>query len=381
MDLIFNLYNILDLSILTVYLLFILISSSSYNSDDYYFKFLAIGIGILHLLMSLLFTSYSISNPADSMVYYRKSQLPEIWNSFGIGDGTEFISQLNFPFRYYLDGSYFGSNLLFSLISLVGIYKLFSIAVHTVRSWSPWLLLFLLPSMHFWTGFIGKDALIFFGITAILYNIYFNKNPIHYLLPIIIIVLTRFYIAVFLSIGLILAMVFLSKNVKFFSKVIIGSVSAVGMTALSPYFFSVVGVGSTSNIENRREVILKANLEGGSGIDLSDSNLVVRFFSYLFRPFIFEAHSFTSLMAAFENILWIIMFYFIVKKFRYISSNQNVMFWFCVSSFFVILLPAAYILSNLGIASRQKIMILPLLLYVFYCGVQKGFRGDKTNTL
>ena len=379
MDLSFNLFNFLDLSIIILYLLILFVMSSKYNGGDYYFKYLAVSIGILHLLMSLLFTSYSVNNPSDSIVYFRKSQAINIWDTFGIGDGTDFISQVIFPFTYFVKGSYTGSNLVFSMISLVGVYRLFSVITVLLKSWSWWLLLFLLPSMHFWTGFLGKDALIFFGITTIVYNIFFRKDISHYILPIIMIVLSRFYIAVFLSIGLVLAIVFLSKNVKFFTKISIGIISSVIMTLLSPYFFSVVGVGSASNIENRREAILKANLEGGSGIDLSNSNLLVRLFSYLFRPFVFEAHSFTSLMASFENILWMIMFYLIIRNFKTIAKNQNVLFWFCITSFITILLPASYILSNLGIASRQKIMIFPFLIYIFFCVVQRVFLKAKNK--
>lgn len=375
MDYTFNLFNILDVSIILLYMLVIFILSARYGAEDYIFKNLAVSLGIVHLLMSLLFTFYSVNNPADSVVYFRKSQSPEVWESFGIGDGTDFISQLIYPFTYFLKVSYIGSNLIFSLISLVGLYRLYHVVTVMVSSWSWWLLLFLLPSMHFWTGFLGKDALIFFGITSIIYNIFFKKNALHYLLPIIIIVLTRFYIAVFLSVGIVLAVVFLSRSVKFSSKIIVGIISSIAMTYLAPFFFTVVGVGSASNIESRRDVILKANLEGGSGIDLSNSNLLVRFLSYLFRPFVFEARSFTSLMAAFENILWVIMFYFIIKHFKVAAKNQTILFWFCITSFITILLPAAYILSNLGIASRQKIMILPLLLYVFFCGVYSVNKG------
>lgn len=375
MDYTFNLFNILDVSIILLYMLVIFILSARYDAEDYIFKNLAVSLGIVHLLMSLLFTFYSVNNPADSVVYFRKSQSPEVWESFGIGDGTDFISQLIYPFTYFLKVSYIGSNLIFSLISLVGLYRLYHVVTVMVSSWSWWLLLFLLPSMHFWTGFLGKDALIFFGITSIIYNIFFKKNALHYLLPIIIIVLTRFYIAVFLSVGIVLAVVFLSRSVKFSSKIIVGIISSIAMTYLAPFFFTVVGVGSASNIESRRDVILKANLEGGSGIDLSNSNLLVRFLSYLFRPFVFEARSFTSLMAAFENILWVIMFYFIIKHFKVAAKNQTILFWFCITSFITILLPAAYILSNLGIASRQKIMILPLLLYVFFCGVYSVNKG------
>lgn len=375
MDFTFNLFNILDVSIILLYMLVIFILSARYGAEDYIFKNLAVSLGIVHLLMSLLFTFYSVNNPADSVVYFRKSQSPEVWESFGIGDGTDFISQLIYPFTYFLKVSYIGSNLIFSLISLVGLYRLYHVVTVMVSSWSWWLLLFLLPSMHFWTGFLGKDALIFFGITSIIYNIFFKKNALHYLLPIIIIVLTRFYIAVFLSVGIVLAVVFLSRSVKFSSKIIVGIISSIAMTYLAPFFFTVVGVGSASNIESRRDVILKANLEGGSGIDLSNSNLLVRFLSYLFRPFVFEARSFTSLMAAFENILWVIMFYFIIKHFKVAAKNQTILFWFCITSFITILLPAAYILSNLGIASRQKIMILPLLLYVFFCGVYSVNKG------
>lgn len=358
--------NILDASIILIYLFLVFFSSRKYGVMSWKIQYLAVGIGLLHLIMSVVFTYYSLGTPSDSKGYFRNSVQHNVWESFGFGDGTVFISQLIYPFTKGLGVSYLGSNLLFSMLSLWGVYRLYDVSLGILKKWTPWFMIFLIPSMHFWTGFLGKDALVFFGIASLVYNAFFRKKLIHYILPVFFIMFARFYILVFLAAGFLFALVILSNKIKIYQKVIIAIGGLVAMVYLSPFFFSVVGIKETDKLSERREVILQANMEGGSGIDLSNSNLAVRFFSYLFRPFVFEAHSFTSLMAAIENILWLILFFIVIRNFRKIMKNQDTLFWFCISAFFTVLLPAAYLLSNLGIAARQKIMVVPFLFYIFF---------------
>lgn len=361
----YNDKNILDIVVVLIYVIIIVFLSNKFKVNNKIQR-LAYLIGILHFVMAFVFYWYSLNHDADARGYYLSSLSPNSWVNFA-STGTALIGQLIHPFTYYFGLSYLSSNLMISIISLLGVYKLYHISLSVSNyKWTNWFYIFLLPSVHFWTGFLGKDAIVFFAITYLLHNYYFKKDKIYYILPVLILGLVRFYILAFIGIGVIISGVLLTKQLKLVYKILIGIVGVISIIYISPYFFDTVGVDGVEGIEKQREIILNANLIGAGGVDLSDSNMAIRIISYLFRPFLFEANSFTKLMASVENILWLVIFYKIFKNVRFKQGNLSFIFWGSLACIFTIMLPAAFILSNLGIAARQKIMLIPFLYFVFF---------------
>ena len=363
--------NFLDFGLVLLYILFILMYTRKYNGLQWQIKILASVIGAVHILMSVVNYTISLGGQSDSKGYFKNSFNSDLFSVLHLGDGVRFISQLIYPFTNIIGVSYLGSDLIFSALSLLGIYKLYDVSLSVLGGWNKWLLIFLLPSIHFWTGYIGKDALVFFAISTFVYNAYFRKNYLHYILAVFLLMFARFYILTFVSFAFILTLVFLSNKIKVFLKILIGILSSVAAIFFIPFFFKVVGIAPGEDINKRKELITTSNMEGGSGIDLTDSSFFYKVFSYLFRPYFFEATSITTLMAAIENIIWMILFFLIISNLKKIIKGQDTLFWFCIVAFFCIVLPGAFLLSNLGIASRVKIQIIPFLFYVFFMMIRR----------
>ncbi|MCY0970989.1 hypothetical protein [Chryseobacterium wangxinyae] len=235
--------------------------------------------------------------------------------------------------------------------------------------YTRWLWLFVMPSMHFWTAAIGKDALIFLGLSWMVYNYFTNKSKISSFIPLILVTLTRFYVVALIGAGTGIALILISKQLKISYKIFAMIIfSGVGVL-IFPYFLDAISVGDVSNISKRSAAVMRANQEGGGAVDLQGSNLLVKWFSYLFRPFLFEARSPQMLVTALENVMWLVIFYKIylgIRNAKFIPEKRRTFFWVALASLVIVTLPSAFILSNFGISSRQKIMIVPLMLYMFF---------------
>lgn len=363
-------FNILDIAVTALYFVLGIVMSRRFQGlADYRLRFLPYAILLLHFVMTVGFYFFVLNGVGDAKGYYKSSSALQNLSGTPL-TSNGFIETVLFPFIHYLQFSFFSSFLVFSIASLTGFMLLYDIAVRVLKGqWSIWILLFLMPSIHFWTGAIGKDSLIFFGISWIMHNYFTGKKLVSYIVPVLIVGLVRFYVIVLMGAGVGVALVLLSRQIKLSYKILAMIVFSVAAVLVLPIFLETIAVGDISNISRQSEIVMKANQEGGGAVDLQGSNLAVKWFSYLFRPFIFEARSAQALLAAVENVVWLVIFWKIAVGIRYrrhIPARRQTIFWICVACIFTVTLPSAFILSNLGIASRQKIMIVPMLLYLFF---------------
>jgi hypothetical protein len=114
------------------------------------------------------------------------------------------------------------------------------------------------------------------------------------------------------------------------------------------------------------KVSLLSRSHTGSAINISNSPIIVKIFSFLFRPFLFDINSFPSLLAAIENsILLFLTFKYFSKK--PLESFRNAPFLLQGMVYFLILGTFVFSqsLGNLGIMIRMRNMFLPGLI-IFY---------------
>lgn len=374
-------FNILDVSILLLYFIGIIFLHNKFSPKHNNLRKVSILMALTHLLMSVAFYFFLKNSEGDAKGYFKTVFLYNSWTDTTLLNGSGFVEFCLYPFVKFMGLSFFSANMIFSFVSLIGFYKIFNVFCNFSKNlWTNWFYVFLLPSMHFWTGAIGKDALIFYAISSLFYNILKKKGIVYYLLPFLIIALVRFYIFTFIGLGVAIALIFLNKNIKISTKIFFTAAVAAISTILLPYFFKTIAVDGFSGIEKQKDFVSRANMSGGGSLDLSDSNLIVKWFSYIFRPFIFEARNAQMVLSAVENLVWIVMFYFIflgIKR-KSIPNARKSLYWISFVCIFTLTLPSAYILSNLGIAARQKIMIVPFLLFLFLVTVSSPkFRFRK----
>lgn len=361
-------YSLLDFALALLYLIIVMEMSNRLASVNKRYFLLFLEIGSLHLIMTIIYYFLSAQLAADSIAYYYKpSYVFNNWKET-FGQGTYFIYFLVYPLVKYLGLTYLGCFLLFSFLGLIALYKLFKVYSHLFNNeWNNWLYLLLLPNLHFWSVAIGKDVLMFYGFSMVLYNYYFKKPLINYVIPLLLIGFIRIHVLFFFFAGLVVAQLFFNKEMKFYLKVSLISIVSGIVLITMPFFLKMIGAGENASVGNRLDKLEAQQFKGSSSVNMEGENIIYKWVSYLFRPLFYDMHNFLSLAASFENLLWLIMFYTIVKYYKLKNApclKQH--FWLGALVIIFVTLPAAYILANLGIAVRQKYMISPFLLFIFY---------------
>ena len=122
---------------------------------------------------------------------------------------------------------------------------------------------------------------------------------------------------------------------------------------------SLGGVGSY--VDQRQSY----NQGGGSSLDIASMSYPMKMFTYIFRPLPFEAHSAVALVTSLENTILLLLFIYIVfkTKFNFRSFVQDKNLWLFTYIFLTCTI-LAMTTANLGIATRQKWMFMPVLLYL-----------------
>jgi putative membrane protein len=361
--------NILDYVLILLYVLYILKQFSVYTKIDRKIGVFSLVMGLLHFIITFASYGFILGSVADAKHYYSESMSITDWGLSYLSNGTSFIIFLNYMLVQWLQLSFLGCFLVFSFISYLGCFKLFDVIIDlTDRNYNITYLLLLLIGIHFWTVSLGKDSLMFYSMCCLCYNIYFDKPKSHYILPLLLVGLIRLHVLIFVLVGGGVGYVFTNKKIKMQTKFIFVGLVLGALLVLIPFFLKETAVTNFSDIEGKLQNSMNANLEGGAGVDMKDSNLIVKWFSYMFRPFIFEARNPMFLVSALENLVWLYIFFIIIKGLFFDKIKTNYILWSYIGIILACTLPLAYTLANFGISMRQKNMIFPFFLILFfYC--------------
>ena len=359
--------NLLDLVLALIYVLFILRQFSIYIKIDRKIGFFSLSMGLIHFFVTFVSYNFVVNGSADAKYYYWESANITDWGLSYLSNGTTFIIFFNYMLVQWFQLSFLGCFLVFSFISYLGCLKLFKIIINiTGENYNRWYLLLLLLGIHFWTVSLGKDSLMFYAMCSLCYNIYFDKPKSHYILPLLLIGFIRLHILIFVLVGGGISYVFTDKKINAQTKFIFAGIVLGALLFLVPFFLKEMAVTNLSDIEGKLQNSINANEEGGAGVNLKDSNLVVKWFSYMFRPFVFEARDPMFLISALENLVWLYIFFIIIKGLFFDKIKTNYILWSYIGIILACTLPLAYTLANFGISMRQKIMIFPFFLILFF---------------
>ena len=359
--------NILDYVLILLYVLYILKQFSVYTKINQKIGIFSLVMGLVHFIITFASYGFILGSVADAKHYYSESVSITDWGLSYLSNGTSFIVFLNYMLVQWLQLSFLGCFLVFSFISYLGCLKLFDVIIDlTDRKYNVSYLLLLLIGTHFWTVSLGKDALMFYAMCCLCYNIYFDKPRSHYILPLMLIGFIRLHVLIFVLVGGGVSYVFTNKKIKTQTKFVFAGLVLGVLLFLIPFFLKEIAVTNISDIEGKLQSSMNANVEGGAGIDLKDANLIVKWFSYMFRPFVFEARNPMFLVSALENLVWLYIFFIIIRGLFFDKIKTNYILWSYIGIILACTLPLAYTLANFGISMRQKIMIFPFFLILFF---------------
>lgn len=359
MNFIYSDFSIADIIVLIFYVLGVYQLIQKVSILGRKFKHLFYWLAVLHFCITFLYPL--LTGPADSGYYFKMAKNMNTWVLRGQAD--YFIFFLTYPLIHLFKLSYIGCMYAFSFVGLLGWYFLLKVIYAATKSvWHKWYYILLLPQFHYWTCALGKDSLIFWGICMVVYSWYFHKSFLHYCLPFIVIGYIRSPILMLLVISYSVSF-FLKSKTSVFVKGLVAGGLFVGVIALMPAVEKRLGISDIRSVDSLQkyiEVQEGYNQEGGGAVNLQGANIVVKIFSYIFRPLFFDVRNVLQLEASFENLVWVCMFIFILKHFK-----KKYLLWCPTLAFLLMWVAQGSILNNLGIAMRQKMMFFPMFYLLF----------------
>ena len=328
-----------------------------------------------HTLLSIAYFQFATSSfDPDSLKYFMAAGTHA---PFGVGTdaifwlvsfGSDIADYVGFNFSY-LD--YF---LVFNIIGYIGLsvlletlYMFASVNV-TLRRFA--FLLVMTPGIGFWTSALGKDAIVFLGVALMVFGSIRPTRRWGYLLAAFgLLLFARPYMLAVAGGAVAVQLVF-NKDIRLMARLagVVGVVIAAFLAG--PLIINYVSLdnlsveGVSSYVSTRQGY----NLEGGGAADIASYNVPERIFTYLYRPLFFDAQSAFGLLASVENLVFLGLTAFALivgrRQWRRLLSTPAGIYNVAFASLGVLL--GANVTANLGIAVRQKTMVLPSIFLVLF---------------
>lgn len=320
---------------------------------------------------------YSINFVSDSLSYYEEAIFGNILLDQTLA--VKSIVFVNIILNQYLGLNYLGVYLFYGYLGFIGILFLDSLLNYYFKeedkeSFIIKNFIVLMPSLHFWSSNIGKDAIAIFAICLFLWLLSYKKNIIYCLIPLILIYFIRPQHSVILIFSILFTFViFLKARYKFplialiMILVLLNLNSIINLSGIGLNYNKSIFFFFDSNFYSMLDIHLvrRQNLGDyyGSGfISLTNMIFPSHMFTYLFRPLPFEAKSIFILVASIENLFILLFFIYSMFHFRTfkIFDKKHYLYIF----FFIFaLIPLSFLTPNFGISARQKwIILIPIML-------------------
>jgi len=329
-----------------------------------------------HSGLAFVYFLYAAFNPSDSVLYYFKVlelQKGENWFDY-FGSGTAFIEFLVYPFVHLFNFTYEACMALFSFFGFIGFvffYLFFKENIyfkHTFWGYDLIKLIFFLPNLHFWSSSLGKGSVIFMGFGILFFGL--NKPVKRWwalLLGGLIIYYVRPHIMFVVLASAVVAFAFSSRGLSVAYRILILVVSGIAFVYIYQDVMQMVGVDETELLSGNLDFTHRSTelAKATSGVDLTNYNLPMLLFTFLFRPLFVDAQGALGFIVSFENVFYLLIFFRLV-------SGEGIRFLITADyitktaffSFLTVAVALAQVSGNLGIAMRQKSQVMILMMFV-----------------
>ena len=342
---------------------------------------------VAHFLMTIAYILYALYTASDSMSYYRATVKSDDWFVF-FKSGTQFVNFLAWPFTRLLGLSYLSTMIVFSYFGYIGTLLFYICAKENVKLNSVWQnlsaveLAFLLPNLHFWSSSLGKGSLIVLGIAIFTFGLSrFNKRFIYIIVGSLLIFYIRPHIFLILATGIAIGLLFTSVGMNLYLKWIILLLTIVIFVALTNSVLEFakiesLDIASSTSLSHRASELSKAS----SGIDIQKYGVLMKLFTFCFRPLFFDGNGALGLLVSIENSIYIYMFFIILRSIFLFWKRWNGFFKISVFVFLSGAFVLGQVTGNLGIAMRQKAQIMPFFFIVF-CSSLSYLKNNKKRII
>lgn len=375
--------NGLDVILVPLLVLAALIMSVSLAARLQLSRGLAAALSIWHTMFCIVYWAYAQKAPADANVYYQVglSGAPD-WSP-----GTKFVESFTGLFAYGLG---FGKVSTFLVYNLFGLAGLLLLARMLFDLWPyrtgfgktiPYVIL-LLPGLSFWSSAIGKDAPAFLAVNmAVFSSMDLGRRKVTFGIAVLIMFLVRPHVASIMLFAAGIAL-FAGRGVGPVARIATLAAVGIAMALAIPFAVRYVGLedgvtlrSATDYIELRQSL----NMEGGGGVDISSMSPPMQMFTYLFRPLFFDAPGLMGLIVSFENLLLLALsLIYVPRAVLLFWRNASLPIRFNAVYATLALIIFATTTANLGLAIRQKTMVLPSVFILIALAVH-ALSQNKTE--
>ncbi|MCP4407266.1 MAG: hypothetical protein GY807_05790 [Gammaproteobacteria bacterium] len=320
-----------------------------------------------HTFFSVAYFVYIQKYGGDANQYYSQGMN----GSFDWWPGSRFVTSFTSIFAYVMHLGKFNIFLIYNLIGLIGLLILTRLVFHfwpksgggvqTMR----YLVVFM-PGLSFWTSAIGKDGPAFLAACLAVYAFTDIKKKNHlFAVAVAIMFVVRPHVAAVLLIAAGLTLVLASRAGIVMRSVILATIVAAFFVSF-PFVQEYVGLeDATSWAELVQYIERRAsyNQKGNGAVDITQMSFVPKLFTYLFRPLFFDAPGLMGLVVSVENLFLLALFVYTARGIVWQVVNVSHPFVRFSAIYFLLgWVMFAMVTANLGIAIRQKTMILPAFL-------------------
>lgn len=332
-------------------------------------------LAVYHVFFAFVYYIYAQFNSSDSKIYYFRTSTDyrtDTWLEL-FKPGTEFIEFVVWPMIKLFGFTYEACMFTYSFLGFIGFYYFYLFFKerikfrHNLFGIDLLVLVMFLPNMHFWTVSLGKGSLIFCGIGLFTWALNkFRTRIIGLAIGAFIIYGVRVPVLLAMLIGAAIGILLDSKKLGSGQKIIGLLVGAVGLffvSDLTSNFLQLDQIGDlTSYYDNRGRELSR---HAGSGIDITNYNLLQKIFAFLFRPLFIDGVNALGLVVSIENLFYLILLLKIMNgKALSFFVKGDYMVKMSLISFIGTSLALSQITGNLGIAIRLKTMVMYSLIFV-----------------
>lgn len=353
-------------------------------------KYFPVFLFFYHLLFAYVAWEYVTKNNGDAFRYWFVGQDLSLqsWFSF-FQPGTDLIKLITFPLVKYLQLPFWVGFVIFTMFSYLGFYKLWQIVVSLTTdhqtSFFAGVGLLLLPNLHLWTSFIGKESILFVPLVLMADKIRTQdfRSPT-FALSFLLVALIRPHVGVVLLLAFLIA--FIGKGNLTRKNLIKLSLITVIILAGLYWMIRKIAFIKTNPWERILHVYqyhIKGLKKTSAYVPLDEYCLPYKMFTFYFRPLPFEKTGWLYQVWSFENFVLLLLslavLYGVLTNLKKIKWDFSEIF----TIFAVLLMGVMYVYAyaNYGLIARTKIMAMPFI-YIFTVKMlaQTSTIQFKTNT-
>lgn len=309
---------------------------------------------------------------SDSQLYYY-----DIYKMAGSewGAGTIFIINLVQLIKKYFGGSFLDYFLLFQSMgfwAILFIMRSFD-SIHEELGqpiFKPVYLLLFLPGLHYWTSSLGKDAAVLLAVAMCTWAAFrLQRRYLAFGAGVVLAMLVRPHIALLALIAFAVTLL-LGRGTSVLMRVALLAVILAGIGSVAGLVentFVGVNFSSADAMTEFLESKSQVSEESGADLAITGASFPYKLISLLFMPFFFDANGAFGYVASLENLVLFGIIATLIWRFGTALSVARATVFARFAFFFFVMI--TFVLSlvhyNVGLALRQKMMMMPALLVFF----------------